>query len=205
MAQQEEPGPVARLALLLEGLPSVGPKVAGRAAAHIAQMDAKKAEDLAEAIERARNEVTTCATCRNLADQEECGICGDPARDRTIICVVEQTRDLMSIERSWVFRGLYHVLHGSLAPGKGVGPEDIELPSLIRRATDTRNGVREIVVATNPSLEGDATADYIRRRLEREAADVRVTRLARGLPTGVDVSYADQVTLAAALRNRRPV
>lgn len=204
MEQKTKGGPVARLSAWLETLPGVGPKVARRAAGHIARMTPEQAEELATAIERATTDITVCGVCRNLADSTVCGICSDATRDAETICVVEQTKDLIAIENCHIFDGHYHVLHGTLSPANGVTPEDLEIVSLIERAeAHTPDG--EIILATNPSLEGDATADYISRQLGTRCPGLKVTRLARGMPSGADVNYADVNTLTAAITKRQPL
>lgn len=205
MEQKPTNGAIDRLAEALTLIPGVGPKVARRAAMHIAQMRTEQAESLALAIEGARDQCVTCERCRNLADQSPCDICGDADRNDCQICVVEQTRDLIAIERSRTYRGRYHVLHGALSPAKGVSPEDIEIGTLIERIQREAGHCEEVIVATNPSMEGDATADYIRRRIANMAPEVRVTRIARGIPTGGELSYADRRTLLIALAERTPL
>ena len=207
MEQQSDqpPSPIDELAQALTLIPGVGAKVARRAALHIAQMRPESASELAEAIENARHSCVTCARCRNLADSDPCEICRDPNRHDDTICVVEQTRDLMAIERSRTYQGRYHVLHGTLSPANGVSPEDIEIPSLIQRVHEEQPSCVEVIVATNPSPEGDATADFIRRRLAAQCPAVTVTRIARGIPTGAELGYTDRNTLMAAISQRTPV
>lgn len=163
-------------------------------------MDADQAGAIAEILNEARDSTQLCRTCRNLTDGDRCQICSTPGRKRTLVCVVENTSDVVAIERTRTYLGTYHVLHGVLAPAKGVGPEDIELASLFERVL--QEAVEEVIVATNANMEGDATADFIRRRLETTAPAVRVTRIARGLPKGAELTFSDAVTLKSALQGR---
>ncbi len=192
------PEPIQRLIDAFHRLPGIGPKSAQRLAYHVLRAPEQEAAALAEALIDVKRRVHLCAACMNITEQELCGYCSDDRRDRTTICVVEQALDVLAIERSG-YRGLYHVLHGVLNPMDGVGPEDIHVRELVVRLQD---GVaQEVIMATNPSLEGEATAMYVQRLIG--PAGVRVTRLARGLPSGADLEYADDVTLARALEGRR--
>jgi recombination protein RecR len=193
--------PVERLIRRLTGLPGVGEKTATRLALHILGSPREEMEALAEAIVEVKRRIRTCATCFNFAEDEECPICRDPSRQRGLLCVVEDAGDLMAIEASQGFRGVYHVLHGVLAPLDGVGPEALKLPQLVERVQ--KGGFQEVVVATNPSVEGEATSLYVAQILR--PLGVRVTRIGYGLPAGGDVQYADRVTLGKALENRRDV
>ena len=200
---ETEDGPVAALGEMLTQLPRLGPRVARRAATHIAQMTREQADRLADAIEKVGITATLCLTCRNISDRTTCQLCENERRDDAIICVVESPRDLIAIERAACFLGRYHVLHGRLSPVRGVTPEDIETGALLARVD--RGVVKEVVMATNPSHEGDATAAYLSAAIRRIDEAIRITKLARGLPTGADVSYADQLTIRAALAHRRPI
>jgi recombination protein RecR len=190
-------GPLARLIEELHKLPGIGPKTAQRLAYHIVR--SPEARALAEAIVEAQERLTYCSQCQNLTDIDPCRLCADPHRDRSIICVVEEPLDALAIERSGRYRGLYHVLHGVISPMDGVGPQDLKVAELLDRL---RQGeVREVIMATNPTLEGEATALYLARLLR--SLGVKVTRPARGLPMGADIEYADEVTLARALEGRQ--
>ncbi|HXH22996.1 MAG TPA: recombination mediator RecR [Dehalococcoidia bacterium] len=191
--------PVAKLIEELHRLPGIGPKGAQRLAYHILRASREEAQALADAILDVKERIKLCSSCQNTTDTDPCLICADESRDRTIICVVEEPLDILAIERTRSHRGLYHVLHGSISPMEGVGPEQLKLRELLERLRD--GTVREVIVATNPNLEGDATAMYISRLIA--PAGVRVTRLARGLPIGGDLEYADDLTLARALENRQ--
>lgn len=192
------PEPIQRLIDAFHRLPGIGPKSAQRLAYHILRAPEQEARALADALLDVKHRIHLCSVCMNITEQDPCSYCSDPRRDRATICVVEQALDLLAIERSG-YRGLYHVLHGVLNPMDGIGPEDIHIRELIVRLQD---GVaQEVIMATNPSLEGEATAMYIQRLIG--PAGVKVTRLARGLPSGADLEYADDVTLARALEGRR--
>jgi recombination protein RecR len=189
---------VDNLVTQLTKLPGVGQRTAQRLAFHLLSRPRDEALALAEAIEDVKERVRFCAQCGNLTEDELCSICSDARRDHTTICVVEQPVDLVSLERTHEYRGLYHVLGGSLSPLDGVEPEHLRIDELLRRVE--RNGVSEVVLATNPNMTGEATAAFLADRLRGR---VRVTRLASGLPVGGDLEYADEVTLGRALAGRR--
>jgi recombination protein RecR len=189
---------VENLVAQLTKLPGVGTRTAQRLAFHLLQRPKDEALALAHAIEDVKERVRFCTECGNLTEEELCGICLDARRDRALICVVESPVDIVSLERTAEYRGLYHVLGGALSPLDGVEPEHLRLDELFRRVE--RNGVEEVVVATNPTMTGEATAAYLADRLRGR---VRVTRLASGLPVGGDLEYADEVTLGRALVGRR--
>ncbi len=194
-------GPVARLIEAFHKLPGIGPKSAQRLTYYLLRVPEEEARTLARAIVELKEKIVLCSLCQNVTENDPCALCADPQRDRTTICVVEEPLDVLAIERTGGHRGLYHVLHGVLSPMEGVGPEDLKLDELTARL---RNGtVREVIMATNPNLEGEATAMYVSRLYS--SMGVRVTRLARGLPTGADLEYADDQTLARALENRQEV
>jgi recombination protein RecR len=180
-------------------LPGIGPKSAQRLAFHILRVPEKEAEELAGAILEVKRRIKFCSSCLNITETDPCAYCADPTRDGATICVVEQPLDIVAIDRAAAFKGRYHVLHGSLNPMEGIGPEQIHVRELLARVQSGE--VREIIMATNPSLEGEATAMYVHRLLS--PLGVRVTRLARGLPSGADLEYTDDVTLARALEGRQ--
>ena len=184
----------------LAKLPGIGRKTAQRLTFHLLKEPPEVAGRLAEAIRRVRADVQACGSCGNLSDTDPCGICADPRRDATLLCVVEEPGDLTAIERAGQFRGRYHVLGGRLSPLEGVGPEALQIDRLLARVSNGA-GVREVIVATNPSMEGEVTATYLQQVLR--ASGVKVTRIARGLPVGGDLEYADGVTIAQALQARR--
>jgi len=181
-------------------LPSVGYKTAQRLTRHILNLPKEEVEAFAEALVKARGTIKYCKVCGNYTDTDPCAICRNPNRDKSIVCVVEQPKDIMSLEKVREFNGLYHVLHGNISPMAGRGPNDINLKSLITRM----NGeVKEVIVATNPNIEGEATAMYISKILK--PLEVKVTRIAHGIPVGGDLDYADEVTLSKALEGRREI
>jgi recombination protein RecR len=189
---------VDNLVAQLTRLPGVGTRTAHRLAFHILRVPGEEAHALAEAIAEVKERVRFCSECGNLTEEDRCEICRDERRDRTLVCVVEQPADLVSLERTHEYRGLYHVLGGSLSPIDGVEPEHLRIDELMGRVD--RNGIQEVVLATNPNMTGEATAAYLADRLRGR---VRVTRLASGLPVGGDLEYADEVTLGRALSGRR--
>jgi len=184
----------------LAKLPGIGSKTAQRLAFHLLKEPAEAAERLAQAIRRVRAQVMACGACGNLSDEDPCAICRDPRRDATLLCVVEEAKDVAAIERAGRFRGHYHVLGGRVSPLDGVGPDALRIVPLVERVRNG-SGVREVIVATNPSMEGEVTATYLQQVLR--PTGVRVTRIARGLPVGGDLEYADGVTIAQALDARR--
>ena len=196
---KQYPKPLAKLINELSKLPGIGTKSAQRLAFHILSLEDAEAERLAEAITCAKREMKYCSLCGNLTDEDPCAICSDPARRDDVICVVESPRDVMAMERIKEFNGLYHVLHGVISPMEGIGPEDINLKSLIQRLQ--ANDVKELIIATNPNIEGEATAMYIARLIK--PAGIEVTRIAHGIPVGGDLEYADEVTLLKSLEGRR--
>jgi recombination protein RecR len=193
--------PLSRLIEALHRLPGIGPKMAQRLAYYLLRASPEEAQALSQAIVAVKEQVVLCSMCQNTADTSPCVLCQDLSRDRSLICVVEEPLDVLALERSGAFKGLYHVLHGRISPMDGVGPEDIKVRELLER---TRTGeVKEVIMATNPNLEGEATAMYLHRLLD--PLGVTVSRLARGLPFGSDLEYADEVTLSRALEDRRPL
>ncbi len=191
--------PVARLIEELHRLPGVGPKGAQRLAYYLLRATREEAQALADAIIEVKERIVLCSVCMNTTETNPCLICTDDARDRSIICVVEEPLDILAMERARGHKGLYHVLHGSISPMEGIGPEQLKVRELLERLRD--GSVKEVIMATNPNLEGEATAMYISRLIQ--PIGVRVTRLARGLPMGGDLEYADDLTLARALENRQ--
>ena len=192
-------GPIQSLVEELGRLPGIGPKSAQRLAFHILNADAADAERLARAIVEVKEKVRFCARCFNVSELEECRICRDTRRDATVVCVVEEPRDVLAIERTGEFRGRYHVLGGAISPIDGVGPDQLRIKELAARIG--AEDIQEVVVATNPNIEGEATASYLARLLK--AMDLKVSRIASGLPVGGDLDYADEVTLGRAFAGRR--
>jgi recombination protein RecR len=192
------PKSLERLALELQRLPGIGAKSAARLAYFLLRSPVEDAERLARTISESRATVRRCSICNTLTEEDPCEICADPQRDASLLCVVEEPGNLAAIEKTREYRGRYHVLWGALSPLRGIGPDEIDTAGLVRRVTSE---VREVVIATNPNVEGEATALYLARRLKESG--VRVTRIAFGLPVGGDIEYADEVTVARSLENRR--
>lgn len=197
------PAPVQNLISAFERLPGIGPKSASRLAFFLLRAPDDVAKQLADALSSLNSATGTCSICFNItvSGQERCEICSDQERDRDIVCVVEEPLDVLAIEKTGGYQGLYHVLQGVLSPIEGIGPEDLKIKPLIERVR--RENIHEVIVATNPSMEGDATALYLKQQLA--AFDVHITRLARGLPVGGDLEYADQNTLLRALAGRQEI
>jgi len=187
-----------RLASELQRLPGIGAKSAARLAYYLLRSAPEEAERLSRAIAESREAVRRCSLCNTLTESDPCSVCADPERDGSILCVVEEPGNVAAIEKTREFRGRYHVLWGALSPLKGVGPDEIDAAGLLRRVTEE---IKEVILATNPNVEGEATALYIARKLKSSGA--RVTRIAFGLPVGGDIEYADEVTMARSLENRR--
>ncbi len=199
-------GPVQDLIDQLARLPGIGPKSAQRVAFHLLKTTEQEARLLADAIVEVKQKVRLCEVCFNVSDQEVCEYCRDPRRDDTVICVVQEPPDIVAIERTREYRGLYHVLQGAISPIEGIGPEDLRVTELLERLRVDADGVRpiaEVILATNPNTEGSATAMYVGGLIS--PLGVKVTRLASGLPVGGDLEYADEVTLGRALEGRRPL
>lgn len=193
------PKPMARLIEELTKLPGIGPKTAQRLAFYIVTGSSEDAHSLASAIVDAKEQIVYCSVCSNIADSDPCSICSSPGRDQSVICVVEEPQDVIAIERTKEYKGLYHVLHGALSPMDGIGPDKIRIRELLVRLQDDK--VSEVIIATDPNAEGEATALYLARLLK--PVGVRVTRMAHGMPVGGDLEYVDEVTLAKALEGRR--
>ncbi|MBA4544247.1 recombination protein RecR [Thermoactinomyces daqus] len=195
------PEPISKLIEGFMRLPGIGPKTAQRLAFYVLTMEEDDVLDLSKALVRAKRDLHQCSLCGNITDQDPCYICSDKGRDRSVICVVQDTKDLMAMERTREYNGLYHVLHGAISPIEGVGPEDLRIPDLLKRLEDET--VQELILATNPNIEGEATAMYLSRLIK--PFGLKVTRIAHGLPVGGDLEYADEVTLTKALEGRREV
>jgi recombination protein RecR len=193
------PEPVTRLIEAFAQLPGIGPKTASRLTFYLLRRPAEQSEALADALHDLKQKTVFCSTCHNITEQSPCAVCRDDSRDRSIICVVEEPLDVLAIDRTGEFKGLYHVLHGSISPVDGIGPDELRIGELMARLQD--EPVQEVLLATNPNLEGEATAMYLARLIQ--PLGIRVTRLARGLPVGGDLEYADAVTLGRALEGRR--
>ena len=193
--------PISRLIQELTRLPGIGEKTASRLALHILRSSRERAESLSRAILEVKEKIRLCSRCFNLTDQDLCRICQDAKRNQEVVCVVSGPEDLMALERSGGYQGLYHVLHGVLSPLEGIGPQDLRLEELLARLRGGK--FQEVILATNPSVEGEATAQYLSQVIK--PLGVRVTRIARGVPMGGDLQYIDQVTLTKSLENRSPI
>ena len=190
------------LAKLIEGfmrLPGIGPKTAQRLAFFVLNMEEEDVIDFAKSMVRAKRDIRTCQICGHITDQDPCYICTDQNRDRSVICVVEEAKDVIAMERTKEYNGLYHVLHGAISPIEGIGPDQLKIPALLERLSD--EAVQELILATNPNIEGEATAMYLSKLVK--PFGIKVTRIAHGLPVGGDLEYADEVTLTKALEGRR--
>ncbi len=191
--------PVARLVEEFQKLPGIGHKTAQRLAFHVLNMPMEKVQGLSAAILEAKQKTRYCSVCSNLTDVDPCPLCSGASRDKTAICVVQDPRDVVAMERMREFKGLYHVLHGAISPMEGIGPEDIKIKDLLGRLGS--GDIKEVILATNPNIEGEATAMYISKLIK--PLGIKVTRIAHGIPVGGDLEYADEVTLAKALEGRR--
>jgi recombination protein RecR len=194
------PDPLIRLIEELQRLPGIGPKSAQRLAFHILRTPREQTDRLADAVREVKERVTYCSICSNITDADPCHFCRSESRDHHVICVVEEPQNVSAIEKTREFKGVYHVLMGALSPLQGIGPDDLKIKSLLARVN---NGVSEIILATNPTVEGEATAIYLARLLK--PLGVKVTRIAMGVPVGSDLEYADEVTMHKALEGRREV
>jgi recombination protein RecR len=194
------PEPLARLVQELQRLPGIGPKSAQRLAFHILKTPRDQADALADAVRDVKDRVTYCSVCNNITDADPCVFCRSSDRDHSVICVVEKPQDVTAVENTGEFKGVYHVLLGALSPLQGVGPDDLKIKGLLARVA---NGAKEVILATNPNVEGEATAIYLARLLK--PIGVRVTRIATGVPVGSDLDYTDEVTIHKALEGRREV
>ena len=183
-----------------EKMPGIGHKSAIRLAFYVMGITDEKARRLADAVLNAKSSIRLCESCQNLTDSSPCGICSDPRRDRSVICVVESPKDLVAMEKTREYKGLYHVLHGAISPMDGVSPEDIKVKELMSRLSP---GVEEVIMATNPTVEGEATAMYIARLIK--PMGIKITRIAHGIPVGGDIEFADEMTLARAMEGRREI
>ncbi|WP_458411443.1 recombination mediator RecR [Schinkia sp. CFF1] len=193
------PEPIAKLIDSFMKLPGIGPKTAVRLAFFVLKMKEEDVLEFGKALVNAKRNLTHCSVCFNITDHDPCSICDDQYRDRSVICVVQDPKDVIAMEKMKEYRGLYHVLHGAISPMDGIGPEDIKVAELLKRLQNEE--VQEIILATNPNIEGEATAMYISRLIK--PSGIRITRIAHGLPVGGDLEYADEVTLSKALEGRR--
>jgi len=194
------PEAISRLIESFTKLPGIGPKTAVRLAFHVLDMEEDDVLMFGKALVSAKRDISYCSICGNITDKDPCYVCSDKHRNRTIVCVVQDSRDVIAMEKMRDYQGLYHVLHGAISPMEGIGPEDINVSSLLTRL-QADEAITEIILATNPNIEGEATAMYLSRLLK--PTGIRVTRIAHGLPVGGDLEYADEVTLSRAMEGRR--
>ncbi|ADC49671.1 MULTISPECIES: recombination mediator RecR [Alkalihalophilus] len=193
------PEPIAKLIEGFMKLPGIGPKTASRLAFFVLDMKEDDVLDFAKALVNAKRNLTYCSVCHNITDTDPCRICEDKHRDDSMVCVVQEAKDVIAMEKMKEYRGHYHVLHGAISPMDGIGPEDVKIPELLKRLQD--DTIQEVIIATNPTIEGEATAMYISRLVK--PTGIKVTRIAHGLPVGGDLEYADEVTLSRAIEGRR--
>lgn len=193
------PEPIAKLIDSFTHLPGIGPKTAGRLAFHVLRMKEEDVVDFAKALVNVKRNLHYCSICCNITDIDPCRVCSDKSRDGSVICVVQEPKDMVAMERTKEFHGYYHVLHGAISPMEGIGPDDIYVAELLKRLGDEQ--VQELILATNPNIEGETTAMYLSRLVK--PFGLKVTRIAHGLPVGGDLEYADEVTLTKALEGRR--
>jgi recombination protein RecR len=199
------PRPVYKLIEAFERLPGIGPKTAQRLTFYLLHVPQSEMEKFADALINLKKSTVECSICFNVSVEDPCEICSSPSRDKSIICVVEQPLDILSIERTNKYNGVYHVLHGAISPLNNIGPDEIRISQLVKRLKSRASSIifKEIILATNPNMEGEATAMYITKELKTQSSKLKITRLAHGLPVGGDLEYADEVTLSRALEGRR--
>lgn len=192
---------IEKLIESFEKLPSIGHKTAIRLAFHMLDMSSEETDEFITSIKEAKQKLKYCSTCFNIADSDPCPICSNPKRDQSTICVVEDVRDIMAMERTHEYKGVYHVLHGTISPMNGIGPDEIKIKELLDRIRD--NEIKEVIIATNPRVEGEATSIYISKLIK--AFNIKVTRIAHGIPVGGDLEYTDEITLMKAMEGRREI
>lgn len=196
------PRPIQNLIDAFEKLPGIGPKTAARLTFYLLHVPQEQLDRFGEAVSSLRRQTKLCSRCFNVDDRDPCRICANAHRDQELICVVEDSLDLIALERSGSYQGLYHVLHGSISPLESIGPDEIYLKELIKRLGEEK--VSELIIATNPDMEGEATATYMKRLIDEKGLSLKVSRIGRGMPVGGDLEYADPVTLSKSLENRQP-
>lgn len=198
--------PLARLIEAFERLPGIGPKTAQRLTFYLLHVPQFEIEAFAQALTNLKKNTVLCSVCFNVSENDPCDICATPVRDKSVICVVEQAIDILSLEKTGKFHGVYHVLHGAINPLSNIGPDEIKIAELLKRLKSTVNPVSEVILATNPNMEGEATAMYVHKQIQNLSSkmqnEIKITRLAHGLPVGADIEYADEVTLSRALEGR---
>jgi recombination protein RecR len=195
--------PIAALIESFQKLPGVGPKSAQRLTYYLLHVPQTQLDDFAESVSRLKKDTVLCSVCKNVSETDPCPICSDPSRDHSVVMVVEQPLDILAFEKTGRFKGVYHVLHGAINPLDNIGPDEIYIEQLLDRAKGKGQRVEEIIVATNPTMEGEATSMYLLKKIKTENSKLKITRLGMGIPTGADLEYADEVTLTQALEGRR--
>ncbi len=195
--------PIANLIENFQKLPGVGPKSAQRLTYYLLHVPQSQLEEFGENLSRLKKDTVLCTICRNVSEMDPCPICSDSGRDESIVLVVEQPLDILAFEKTNKFKGIYHVLHGAISPLDNIGPDEIYVEDFFSRLTNTEGKIKEIIIATNPTMEGEATAMFITKRAREKKLDIKITRLGMGIPTGADLEYADEVTLTRALEGRR--
>jgi len=195
--------PIAALIESFQKLPGVGPKSAQRLTYYLLHVPQNQLDDFAENLTRLKRDTKLCSTCKNISETDPCPICGDHMRDKSTVLVVEQPLDILAFEKTQKFKGVYHVLHGAISPLENIGPDEIYIQQLLDRILNNESEIKEIIIATNPTMEGEATAMYLTKQLKIKNEKVKVTRLGMGIPTGADLEYADERTLSQALEGRR--
>ena len=195
--------PIASLIESFQRLPGIGPKSAQRLTYYLLHVPQSDLDAFSESLSRLKKDTVLCSICRNVNEKDPCEICSDKARDATTILVVEQPLDILAFEKTGKYKGIYHVLHGSISPLENIGPDELYIEDLIRRAKSKKGGIREIIIATNPTMEGEATAMYLGKKLKEANSKIKITRLGMGIPTGADLEYADETTLIQAIQGRR--
>jgi len=197
--------PIASLIESFQRLPGIGPKSAQRLTYYLLHVPQSDLDAFSESLSRLKKDTVLCSICRNVNEKDPCEICSDKARDAATILVVEQPLDILAFEKTGKYKGIYHVLHGSISPLENIGPDELYIEDLIRRAKSKKGGIREIIIATNPTMEGEATAMYLGKKLKEANSKIKITRLGMGIPTGADLEYADETTLIQAIQGRREI
>ncbi len=197
------PRPITKLIESFEKLPGIGPKSAQRLTFYLLHVPQMQLDEFADSLTSLKKNTVLCSLCFNIAESDPCSVCSDPTRDKGLICVVEQPLDVLAIEKTGKYKGVYHVLHGAISPLNNIGPEELYINQLMQRLQASSADIKEIILATNPNMEGEATAMYISREIKNRKPEIAITRLGQGLPTGGDLEYADETTLQQALEGRR--
>jgi len=195
--------PIAALIESFQKLPGIGPKSAQRLTYYLLHVPQRELDDFSESISRLKKDTVLCSVCKNVNETDPCSICSDNSRDHSVVMIVEEPLDVLAFERMGRFKGVYHVLHGAINPLENIGPDEIYIQDLLNRVKDNKDGIKEAIIATNPTMEGEATSMFLMKQLKINNSEVKITRLGMGIPTGADLEYADEVTLARALEGRR--